>query len=221
METINSLPFIEPNQPSLRRFNTQNIVFRGKQIKLMSNPIFRCNYFLACYNSPHNQINGISLKRLPKNRFYYKVYPLLGLKYFLIHLLLDFVPYLNILWSILLITMWIIYEKASVVYNTNSKRLDSPLKRMIYDPDLCKRFKCMNKFLEVPSSFLLESNEENLANRVTVMIYNDSFRKMYSQFPCYRYLHMLHMLFSIFIMVLSYCWLYGALGINNFVIKPQ
>ena len=214
METLNSLPLIEPNQANLRTFEPQNVVFRGKQIELKSNPIFRCNYFLMCYNASINKINGISLSLLPRNRIYYSLYPILGLQYLLLHLLLNCIPYVNLVWSIFLISMWIIYERAHIIYRSNNRKISNPLKRMIYNPDLCKRYRCMNKFLEVPSSILGDISVEGNTEKISIMIYNDNFRKMHSQFPYYRYLHLFHIMLSILLIFLSYVCFNKALGIN-------
>ena len=221
METLNSLPLIESDQPTLRGFESQNVIFKGKQIKLKSNPIFRCNYFLMCYNASINKINGVSLPLLPRNRIYYCLYPILGIKYLLLHLLLNCIPYVNLVWSIFLIFMWVLYERADVVYRSNNRKVSNPWKRMIYKPDLCKRYRCMNKFLEVPSSILGDISVESNTEKISIMIYNDNFKKMYSQFPYYRYLHLFHILFCILIIVLSYIWLNKALGINILSIQDS
>ena len=97
MERLNSLRLIESSQLSSSVFNNQNIAFRGKPIKLQSNPIFRCNYFLLCYNSLHKKPSGIELKKLPRSKIYNFCYPVLGIKYLLLQLILDFIPYINIL----------------------------------------------------------------------------------------------------------------------------
>ena len=219
METISSLPLIDSNPQNLQTFDPQTVSHTGKHIKLKLNPIFRYNYFLMCYNTSFNKINGITLKRLPRNKIYYYLYPILGIKYFLLQFALALTPYINLIWSIFLIFMWAIYERAHLVYSSNAKLLKNPLKKMIYDPELCSKYKCMNKFLEIPAEFIGIRNTRAGGNqRIKIMIYNNNFKKMYSQFPNYRYLHIFHILFCIFIIILSYIWIYDALGINSFAI---
>jgi hypothetical protein len=217
MASLNSLPLLNHLQPSQSTLNPSKISFRGKQIKLKPNPIFRYNYFAICYNFHQNQIHKISLEKLPKYKLYYFFYPVLQLKYFLLHILLDFIPYINILWFLLLVALWLMYERAFVVYRKNFKKLPNPFKKMIYEPEICRKLNCMNKFLEVPIGVFSGVTREN-DTRITVMVYNDSFRKMMTQFPCYRLLHILHGVVCGFALVLCYLWVYEALGLSNFVI---
>ena len=77
----------------------------------------------------------------------------------------------------------------------------------------------MNKFLEIPREFLSYDRAEthNNSEKVTIMIYNDNFRKMYSQFPYYRYFHMIHVFISAVIILLSYLYVYEAFFIDKII----
>ena len=83
MENINSLPLIETREVSIRHYDAQQTTFKGKKIILKANPIFRTNYFLMCYNTSYNQINETPLRKLPRDKFYYLLFPMLGIKFFL------------------------------------------------------------------------------------------------------------------------------------------
>ena len=48
--------------------------------------------------------------------------------------------------------MWLFYEKALRIYRKNEKIIENPLKKMIYNPGLCRVYKSMNRFLEVPET---------------------------------------------------------------------
>jgi len=216
MESNSSLPLVDHNTLYLRRINPQSITFRGKEIKLKLNPIFRLNYFITCYNFQNNKVNSITLKILPRNKLYYFCYPILQPKYLILHFILDFIPYFNILWVFFLIFMWVVYEKARVVYESNKKLVRNPLRKMIFDPEICFRYKCMNKFLEirVRGSSLNPETED----RITVMVYNASFKKNFTQFPFYRYLHLFHILVCTVIIVFCYLWIYQALDIRKIAV---
>ena len=219
MESINSLPFIETNEVSIRRHDPEQITSKGKTIKIKSNPIFRNNYFIICYNSAYNKVDGISMKRLPRNKLYYFCFPILSIKYFFLQVIFAFIPYFNILWALFLIFMWIIYERAYSVYRENTKKVRNPFAKMVFESEQCKFYKCMNKFLEVPADFLIfhDSLRAATSERVTIMIYNENFRKMQTQFPIYRYLHIGHVILSTFIILISYFLLYSALAIDKLI----
>jgi hypothetical protein len=213
MESNSSLPLVDQNTTNLRQINPQSITFRGKQIKLKINPIFRYNYFITCYNFESNKVNSITLSTLPRNKLYYFFYPLLQPKYLLIHLIFDFIPYFNIIWLAFLIFMWVIYERARVVYNSNKKLVKDPLSKMIFDPEICFRYRCMNKFLEIPLRPGTINTERE--ERITIMVYNQNFKKIFTQFPIFRYLHVFHMTISAFIIVMCYVWVYHALRLDK------
>jgi hypothetical protein len=213
MESNSSLPLIDQNTPNLRQINPRSITFRGKQIKLRLNPIFRYNYFITCYNFESNKVNFITLSMLPRNRIYYFCYPLLQPKYLLVHLIFDFIPYLNLIWLIFLIFMWIIYERARVVFNANKKLVKNPLSKMHFEPEICLRYRCMNKFLEIPRTSTTVNGERE--ERVTVMVYNQNFKKIFTQFPMFRYLHVFHITISTLIIIMCYVWVYHALSIDK------
>ena len=214
MESSSTLPLVDQDTSFLRRVNPQSITFRGRQIKLKINPIFRYNYFITCYNFQSNQVNSITLRMLPRNRLYYCCYPVLQPKFLLLHLIFDFIPYFNIFWTFFSIFMWMIYEKARFVYNKNKELVDNPLSKMIYDPEICFRYRCMNKFLEIPLRVgTLNSDREE---RITIMVYNQNFKKIFTQFPLYRYLHLLHILICTFTILVCYLWLYPILTIGKF-----
>ena len=220
MESIDSLPLIQSNEVSITSYDPGQTTFKGQRIKLKTNPIFRNNYFLMCYNTSYNKVNGIPLTKLPRNRLYYFLFPVLSIKYFFLQVALAFIPYLNILWACLLIFMWVVYERAFLVYRNNRKKVANPFAKMIYEPNLCKLYKCMNKFLEIPTRFLdfQESQQAITSTRATIMIYNQNFKKMHTQFPNYRYLHIGHLVFCIFVILISYFWLYRILGISEIII---
>lgn len=215
MDPINSLPLIGTQEPSHTLKTSRKSISRGKQIKLKLNPIFRYNYFVVCYNSSFNQINGIKLNRVPRNKIYYNCYPILQGKYILLHIILDIIPYINVLWAIFLMFMWLVYERAYSGYRVNVKKLMDPFKKMVFCPELCEKFKCMNKFIEIP----VGENERCTANgnSMTVMIYNERFKKMMTRFPYYRFLHMFHIFVCTLLIVISYLIVYGAIGINGYV----
>lgn len=213
MESNCSLPLVDQKTSYLGRLNPQSITFRGKAIKLKINPIFRYNYLVTCYNFKNNKVNSITLQLLPRNKLYYLCYPVLQTKFLFLHLILDLIPYFNILWVVFLIFMWIVYERARSVFEANKKLVKNPLRKMIFDPEICFRYKCMNKFLEIPvrGSSLNPATED----RITVMVYNQSFKKIFTQFPLYRYLHLFHILVCTFIIAFCYLWIYQVLDIRK------
>ena len=99
MESISSLPLTGSNEVSITTYDPEQTTFKGKKIKLKTNPIFRNNYFLMCYNTSYNRVNGVHLTRLPRNRPYYFLFPILSIKFFFIHVILGFIPYIHILWG--------------------------------------------------------------------------------------------------------------------------
>ena len=115
--------------------------------------------------------------------------------------------------------MWVVYEKAYFAYRENRKKVQNPFAKMVFQPSLCEFYKCMNKFLEVPSGFLnfQDSRTGNATERVTIMIYNDNFKKMQTQFPNYRYFHIGHICICTIMILLSYLFLYNALGVDQIV----
>ncbi|OMJ76364.1 hypothetical protein SteCoe_24261 [Stentor coeruleus] len=219
MESINSLDTSLTQDVSLQYFDPSQTTPRGKRIKIKSNPIFRNNYFLKCYNTSYNRVNGIKLKSLPRNRLYYFLFPTLSIKYIFLHFVLAFLPYVNIVWCCILLILWIIYERAAWVYRKNRKKIRNPFINMIYKPDLCKIYKCMNKFLEVPIGFLTfrASELHTTPDSITIMIYNDNFKKMHTNFPYYRYFHIAHVFLCLSISLLCYIWLYSAVGADHIV----
>lgn len=216
MANINSPPLIDTHEVSIATYDPYQTTFKGKKIKLQSNPIFRNNYFLMCYNTSYNKVNGITLEKLPRNKLYYTFFPILQPKFFLLHLLLSFIPYFNILWGLFLLFMWAVYEKASRVYSRNKAKVPNPLIRMVFAPDLCKIYKSMNKFLEVPAQSLIfeDSQHSYPTTRVTIMIYNENFKKMQTHFHIYRYLHLLHLCICIILVLIAYFLLYKAFGLE-------
>lgn len=97
---MNSNSFSQENNQmslSLSRVDQRDVRFRGRKIKLKSNPIFKYNYFIACYNTHYNKVNGISLPKIPRNRFYYTIFPILRVRYLVISFALNFIPYFNII----------------------------------------------------------------------------------------------------------------------------
>lgn len=83
--------------------------------------------------------------------------------------------------------MWFIYEKGNRVYKQNRKKVPNPLQRMIYDPEICEKYRCMNKFFEVPAEFMSEERKATQRNgRVLFMVYNNKFKGMFYGFPKYR-----------------------------------
>ncbi|CAG9320968.1 unnamed protein product [Blepharisma stoltei] len=193
-----------------RRSSQENIRFRGRAIKLKSNPLFRFNYFAACYNTNYNMVNGVRFKNIQRNRFYYWLYPLFRVRYIVVSLALSFVPFFNLLWLLILIALWGIYEKGHRVYKDNRKQVENPFERMVYNPEMCEKYRCMNKFLEVPVEYI--QNEEIKASvrdgRVQIMIYNDKFKAMFYGFTKYRWIHITHICLSISIILADYLLLY-------------
>lgn len=219
MESINSLHSSLTQDTSFRTFDPSQITPRGKKIKLKLNPIFRNNYFLKCYNTSYNRINGVKLNRLPRNRLYYLLFPALNIKFCFVHFILALIPYVNFVWCSLLLILWVIYEKAAWVYRKNVKKVKNPFANMIYKPDLCKTYRCMNKFLEVPIGFLTFTTSElyTTPDTVTIMIYNDNFKKMHTHFPYYRYFHIIHFFICACIILVCYLWLYKVVGAENII----
>lgn len=189
---------------------------RGKQVKILTNPFFRYNYFIACYNTNYNMINSTKLAFIKPNRFYYKLYPILDLQNLVFTILCLFIPYFNLLLLSILITLYVIYEIGNRTYKANLQLIKDPFARMIYHPELCEHFNCMNKFLDLPKDIIKHPEakiRENADGRVPFMIYNQNFKKMFNDFSKHRKIHLSNLLTGMLVTCFSYYYLYERLGI--------
>ncbi|CAG9322217.1 unnamed protein product [Blepharisma stoltei] len=208
-----SSSIVDDNQPRgpSRRISQENVRFKGRPIQLKCNPIFRFNYFAACYNTNYNMVNGVRFQNIKRNKFYYWLYPIFRVRYLVINLSLSFVPFFNFIWLIMLCAMWWIYERGYKIYKENRGKIENPFQRMVYNPEMCEKYRCMNKFLEISPNYSQteESKVSQRDGRVQIMIYNDKFKSMFYGFTKYRWIHIIHICLSVSIILANYLFLYS------------
>lgn len=197
---------------------------RGRQTRVRNNPISRHNYFIVCYNTDYHMVNGIRLQRIGRNKLYEALFPLLNKKYILLLILLYIFPIFNTIMLAFILALWIIYEKALKIYRRNRTLISDPFENMIYSPEACKRYRCMNKFFALPERIintfyqygLRDIDRRRRQGTVLFMIYNDTFKKSYEEFPKYRRYHILHFILALTMNVIAYSALYPLITLSPF-----
>jgi hypothetical protein len=197
------------NEPSAHNFQA-----RGRVVRVHKNPISKYNYVMLCHNTNYNRVSTHSLPLLPRSRIYERCFPLLRLKYCVALILLGLCPLLNLCGCLLLLFLWLHYERAGVVVRANARLVPNPFARMVYYPDLCEHFGVMNKFLSLRLEYFLTLDiQVELTSRtsdgfVHFMAYNDAFVAQYSMFSRFRWLHLVQLVQMSVMSALSYYYIY-------------
>lgn len=88
----------------------------------------------------------------------------------------------------ILLSLLVVYEKGHKIYSKNRVIVADPFKNMHYDNAICEKYRCMNKFIEIPVEYVqsedLRTTQQN--GRVQFMFYNDRFKEMYTGFAKFR-----------------------------------
>lgn len=186
-------------------------------------PISRYNLVIKQYN---DLINRQEITTLPKahNDFLYKKLYIFHTTYLPLLILCYFAPYLSLITLICNIYFIIIHEFALNTFRTNQKKIDNPLKHMIYEPQLCNRLNSSYLYYEIHKSNLpmfkfdkgteekiLRRNENFEKEKLRFMVYNNEFIAGYYMLSEYRVRGFLHLVFNAVMLIGMHTLVYSPI----------
>ncbi|CAG9325228.1 unnamed protein product [Blepharisma stoltei] len=213
----------------------------GSKVNIPSeDPIEVYNHAIKQFNAKCNRTNENGHYEKLTNNWFYKAWMLrwftriradsnclfLVLS-FLASFAIGIIPYLNIIDFTIWFIILLFYEKQRKIHNLNAKISKNPFQYMIFDPEICRQAGLMNAYYELPISALStvglkEAQIQMLKGRagksgvVIFMVYNDKFRRAYSNFGWLRYFNIVHMIVIVGGIIFANFWLFPKLGISEF-----
>jgi hypothetical protein len=195
------------------------------------NPISSYNSVIKQYNDPLNCQNRVILQTAYNNFIYARWYRFQS-SHSILLMLMYFIPYLNALVLGLNLILVLMGELALRTSRKNKKKIENPLKAMIYEPSLCKNpsipylyFKVELKDLKSlnlgshTEDRIIKRNEELENNDIQFMVYNHMFISGYYALMEYRYKSYSHLAFNIAIILLMNYFVYSQVFCFS-LIKP-
>ncbi|CAG9330502.1 unnamed protein product [Blepharisma stoltei] len=195
------------------------------QIKGDNDPISQYNIVIQQYNDPVNRENEKYLAKAP-NSVLYKFWYAMQCKYPIFLIVLYVIPYINLLSLFGNILAIIFHESALCIFNSNHRKIEDPLAKMIYNPLLCNQSSSSYLFYEVEENQLYSFNlhrdvlhnlklrKHRYDSKIRFMVYNNDFLSGYHSMVKSRWIIMMHaalnlMLFSViyyFVMMHYFCF---------------
>jgi len=187
---------------------------RSFEAELLNNPIHQYNYFIKCYNTPENQVEGIKLEEIKISKVYDTFWSIISNKIYLVLLIfLVSVPVLGLLvygWIFIAITA---YFGGMALYDKNAEKVSDPFQSMVFSPELCRISKMNRKFYEIQIQELegFSFNTEVISNlkgkgthgKIKFMVYNSIFEGYYNNYAKLRLRHVLFLLMSTFCLMVQ------------------
>ncbi|CAG9323226.1 unnamed protein product [Blepharisma stoltei] len=213
----------------------------GKHVYVPSlDPVGLYNHAIKQFNAKINKTAEGSYERLDENCFYalwmkrwwnrlradesifFLIFSLL------INVVVSLVPVLNIIVCAIWIIVWLIYERIAKRHKENSKLCENPFKYMIYAPEVCRRAKLINLYLDLPSrnlgSFGLKESQisvlqsRSFSGTVKFMVFNNTFKFAFTKFGFLRIFHVLQILASGGAITIANLVIYPMLGISELIL---
>ena len=190
--------------------------FSQKIVKKV-NPISCYNLVIKQYNDPINRQSNVYLETAHNDCLYKKWYKVQAGCCFLL-VLAYVLPYVNLITLVLNAFLLLINEFGLSTFRTNQKKIDNPLKYMVYEPTFCNRSSSCYLYFEIKPSDLkafkldnhteqqvLKRNEMLDEGSVRFMAYNSEFISGYYSMIEYRYRAILHMMINaVIVMIMQY-----------------
>ena len=135
----------------------ENLLNKKKEIykeKIFQN----YNVFVDCYNNLLIEESNYFFK-VKENNFY-NFFVKLQKKFLskLIYFILSLIPFMNIVLYCLVLSIFIIYHKAFIIFKKNKKINKNPFEEMVYSPELCQLLKKNYHIYEIEIKSVLFKN---------------------------------------------------------------
>ncbi|CAK67342.1 unnamed protein product (macronuclear) [Paramecium tetraurelia] len=185
---------------------------------LISNqdPITLYNKFIKVYNLDDNKVNGITLNYMISSKVvqfihnYLRNY--LGIAVFLLILIL--LPFINLLFYILLLVAWIKLTQNYAIFQQNIGQVMDPFANMIENQDLCemmkKNYVIFNMELKENEGLHFSTkvkemikNRSNGNNKIKYTIYNQTLKEQFYGYPNSRITYLKWILVSTVIVIIQ------------------
>ncbi|CAD8152121.1 unnamed protein product [Paramecium pentaurelia] len=183
---------------------------------LISNqdPITLYNKFIKVYNVDDNKVNGITLRYMIQSKVvqfihnYLRNY--LGMAVFLLILIL--LPFINLLFYILLLVAWVRLSQNYAIFQQNIGQVMDPFANMIENSDLCEMMKKNYVIFDMEikeneglhfSTKVKEmiKNRSNGNNKIKYTIYNQTLKEQFYGYPNSRITYFKWILVSTLIII--------------------
>lgn len=134
------------NEPLLQESELEIVNSEENSPFINENPICQYNYVIKNYNSEYCVVDNIKLKMMRESSFYSKLFPLLRKSGWslLICFVLIFVPVINIIAYLIIITIIAKYFAALSIFKDNLKKIPDPFRNMIFSTEICESIKKIN-----------------------------------------------------------------------------
>jgi hypothetical protein len=198
----------------------KSLLSKESDIASIKDPLSQYNFVIKCCNDPINRENQTFLKEVPVS-FIHKIWFYLQVKFSWLMIFLYFVPYLSIIILFLNTVNLFISEFSMFVYSSNQMKNPTPLKYMVYNPEICNQAGKSHLYLQISEKeiqrfdfhkeiiLMLIERKHAYDFKIRFMVYNDAFLGGYFGIIKARYIVLAHFLLCLLAFVIMHVFVYS------------